>query len=168
MVSNTDGGHYDIGGDIALSPVDDDDNPLHMDQAEGDLTSFIMSATLIRGQIRCKLSTIYQCGYEIRPIIWFVKRTPQVEDNLKRLGLEYRDTFVRTQDISKLCHAYRRYFNLSNMENQLKMVDHFNGILPQPHNHEEVEEIIDLLDEQSESLRPPSPSDESRKGSEQT
>lgn len=163
MDSSTDGNPLDIRNDATLPGGDANDTPIRLAQTEVDLTSFLMSAVLIRGQIRCRLSTNFKCGYEIRPIIWFAKKTPQVMDNLERLGIKYRQTFVRTEDISKLCHAYRRYFNLSSMENELKAVDHFNGILPQPHTYDEVEEIIELLDEYSESLRPPTRSDESRK-----
>jgi len=166
MGGDTNGNSINTGHDDFVPGGDVSHPAFRVGQTESDLTSFIMSATLIRGQIRCKISTEYKCGYEIRPIIWFAKPTPQVKENLRRLGLEYRKTFVRTEDISKLCHAYRRYFNLSTMEDQLKTVDHFNGILPQPHTWEEVEEVIGLLDEHSESLRPPTRSDESRRGSE--
>ena len=146
------------GGDVAHPSFS-------MAEREIDLIPFIMSATLLRGQIRCRLSTTYECGYEIRPIVWFTKRIPEVESSLKSLGLDFREVFVRTEDIAKICHAYRGYFGLSPMEHQLRLVENLNGRLPQPHDHEEVEEVLEMIESASESLIPPAPSAE-RQGSE--
>lgn len=164
------GGGVDSGGsnpviDAGLPGGDVAHPSFSMAEREVDLIPFIMSATLLRGQIRCRLSTTYECGYEIRPIVWFTKRIPEVVSSLKSLGLEYREVFVRTEDIAKICMAYRSYFGLSPMENQLRLVEKLNGMIPQPHDHEEVEEVLEMIESMSESLIPPALSDE-RQGSE--
>jgi hypothetical protein len=129
-----------------------------------DLMNTLQSAMLIRGEIRCRLSTKFSCGYEIRPILWFSKRTPEVDATLKALGLSWKRTFVRTEDIAKLCHAFHNFFNLSTKAEGLKMVERLNGVLPQPLDYEEVEESLLLIESHSESLNTQSPSDESRTG----
>jgi len=161
----TDSGSGNPVDDAGIPPGDVAHPSFSMAEREVDLIPFIMSATLLRGQIRCRLSTTYECGYEIRPIIWFTKRIPEVLSSLKSLGLEYRETFVRTEDIAKICMAYRSYFGLSPMENQLKLVENLNGRMPQPHDHEEVEEVLEMIESMSESLIPPALSD-GRQGSE--
>ena len=129
-----------------------------------DLINTLQSAMLIRGEIRCRLSTKFSCGYEIRPILWFSKRTPEVEATLKALGLSWKRTFVRTEDIAKLCHAFHNFFNLSTKADGLRMVESLNGVLPQPLDYEEVRESLALIESHSESLNTQSPSDESPTG----
>ena len=129
-----------------------------------DLIKTLQSAMLIRGEIRCRLSTKFSCGYEIRPILWFSKRTPEVEATLKALGLSWKRTFVRTEDIAKLCHAFHNFFNLSTKADGLRMVESLNGVLPQPLDYEEVRESLALIESHSESLNTQSPSDESPTG----
>jgi len=129
-----------------------------------DLINTLQSAMLLRGEIRCRLSTKFKCGYEIRPILWFSKRTPEIEATLKALGLTWKETFVRTEDIAKLCHAFHDFFNLSTRADGLKMVERLNGALPQPLDYGEVEESLALIERCSEALNTQSPSDESRTG----
>jgi len=136
-----------------------DSDPLG--QREVDLIEFVVTASLLRGSIRCKHSTSYACGYEIRPIIWFSKKTEAILKSLEGLGLEWKSVFVRTEEITKICHAYRKFFPASPHENSLKRVDHFNGLLPQPQTYDEVEEVLEMLDDYSESLIPPTLSDKS-------
>ena len=132
-----------------------------LDQREVNLIEFVVTASLLRGSIRCKHSTSYACGYEIRPIIWFSKKTKAIVESLEGLGLEWKSVFVRTEEITKICHAYRKFFSASPHENSLKTVDHFNGLLPQPQTYDEVEEVLEMLDKHSESLIPPTLSDKS-------
>ena len=135
-----------------------------VDLQQTDLMKTLQSAMLIRGEIRCRLSTKFSCGYEIRPILWFSKRTPEVDATLKALGLSWKRTFVRTEDIAKLCHAFQDFFNLSTKAEGLRMVERLNGVLPQPLDYEEVRESLALIESHSESLNTQSPSEESRTG----
>ena len=57
-----------------------------LDQREVDLIEFVVTASLLRGSIRCKHSTSYTYGYEIRPIIWFSK-TKRLLNLLRAWGL---------------------------------------------------------------------------------
>lgn len=116
--------------------------PDSMDLQQTDLIKTMMSSLLIRGEIRCRLSTKFKCGYEIRPIIWFSKRTDEVDYTLKEIGLTWKRTFVRTEDITKLCHAFSPFFNLSTKSKGLKIVESLNGVLPQPLDYEEVQEAL--------------------------
>ena len=129
--------------------------------SQDDLTDTLMSAMLLRGEIRCRLSTKFKCGYEIRPIIWFSKRIDAIDRTLEALGLTWKDTFVKTEDIAKICHAFKRYFSLSPRSFGLEMVKELNGYLPQPLDHEEVEEALEQIEKCSESLRPQHASDKS-------
>jgi len=132
--------------------------------SENDLIRTMQSAMLIRGEIRCRLSTKFSCGYEIRPIIWFAKRTPEIDATLNQLGLTWKQTYVKTEDIAKLTHAFQRFFNLSVKSHGLKMVARLNGVLPQPLDYDEVQESLAQIEKHSEALNSQSPSDESRKG----
>lgn len=127
-----------------------------------DLMNTLQSAMLLRGEIRCRLSKKFSCGYEIRPILWFSKRTPEIDSTLEALGLGWKRTFVRTEDIAKLCHAFHDFFNLSTKAHGLKMVERLNGVLPQPLDYDEVGESLALIERESESLNTHSPSDDSR------
>ena len=128
-----------------------------------DLMNTLQSAMLLRGEIRCRLSKKFSCGYEIRPILWFSKRTPEIDSTLTALGLRWKRTFVRTEDIAKLCHAYHDFFNLSTKAHALQMVERLNGVLPQPLDYAEVGESLTLIEKESESLNTQSPSDESHR-----
>ena len=129
-----------------------------------DLMNTLQSAMLIRGEIRCRLSTKFSSGYEMRPILWFSKRTPEVDATLKALGLSWRRTFVRTEDIAKLCYVFRDFFNLSTKSDGLRMVERLNGVLPQPLDYEEVGESLALIESHSESLNTQAPSEKSPQG----
>lgn len=107
---------------------------------------------LIRGDIRCRLSQQYKCGYEIRPIIWFARRTQEIENTLEKIGLPWRKVFVKTEDITKLCHCFELFFSLSTRQKELEMVRYFNGILPQPNDYEEVLEVIGQIMQYHEAL----------------
>ena len=87
-----------------------------------------------------------------------------MESTLEDLGLSWKRTFVRTEDIAKLCHAFRGFFNLSTKAHGLKLVERLNGALPQPLDYEEVGESLSLIESISESLNTQSPSDESPTG----
>lgn len=126
--------------------------PLDMVDSKNALTDTMMSALLIRGDIRCRLSTKFKCGYEIRPIIWFSKKTDEIERTLEAIGLAWKNIFVTTEDITKLCHAFSKFFNLSSMSNQLKLVASLNGLLPQPLDYDEVVAALTQIEECSESL----------------
>lgn len=132
-----------------------------VDISQTDLINTLMSALLIRGDIRCRLSKQYKCGYEIRPIVWFSRQTPQIDSTLAKIGLSWKRVFVKTEDITKLCHAFGNFFSLSPNHYELMMVHHLNGILPQPLNHEEVEEVLQQVEKCSEALRPQPASDKS-------
>lgn len=134
-----------------------------MDIPQTDLMNTLQAAMLLRGEIRCRLTTKFACGYEIRPIMWFAKRTPEIDSTLGMLGLEWRNPFVKTEDITKLCHAFRNFFNLSTKSFGLKMVDSLNGILPQPLEHEEVLEALAQIEKHGEALNTHSPSDKSQR-----
>jgi len=134
-----------------------------VDLSQTDLIDTLQSAVLIRGDIRCRLSTKFACGYEIRPIVWFAKRTPEIEATLSAIGLTWKQTFVMTEDITRLCHAFSRFFNLSTHADGLKLVESLNGRLPQPLEHEEVMEALAQIEKQSESLNTHSPSDKSQR-----
>jgi hypothetical protein len=140
------------------------DSPDSVALQQTDLMNTLQAAMLLRGEIRCRLSKKFSCGYEIRPILWFSKRTPEIEATLKALGLTWKETFVRTEDIAKLCHAFHDFFNLSTKADGLKMVERLNGALPQPLDYDEVEESLALIERFSESLNTQSPSDEPRTG----
>lgn len=126
--------------------------PSNMVNPENALIDTMMSALLIRGDIRCRLSTKFKCGYEIRPIVWFSKRTDEIERTLEAIGLAWRNIFVTTEDIAKLCHAFSKFFNLSPMSKQLKLVASLNGLLPQPLDYDEVVETLTQIETYSEAL----------------
>lgn len=128
-----------------------------------DMMDTLVSASLLRGDIRVKLSTKFKVGYEIRPIMWFVKKTPEIIRTLNKIGVEYRNIFVTTTDITKLCHTFKPYFNASNMSDGLNMVNELNGILPQPLTHEEVDQALKQIEKQGEALRPQPASVESQR-----
>tara|TARA_R100000951_G_C2652320_1_gene184790 strand:- start:3755 stop:4279 length:525 start_codon:yes stop_codon:yes gene_type:complete len=130
-----------------------------VDLSQDGLTDTLMSAMLLRGDIRCRLSTKFKCGYEIRPIMWFSKRIDAIDRTLEALGLVWKDTFVKTQDIAKLCYTFKQYFPLSPRAIGLESVRQLNGYLPQPLDHEEVEEALKLVEKISEALRPQHASD---------
>lgn len=119
-----------------------------------DMMDTLISASLLRGDIRVKLSTKFKVGYEIRPIMWFVKKTPEIQRTLNKIGIEYREIFVTTSDLTKLCHAFKPYFNASNMSDGLNMVNELNGVLPQPLTYEEVDQALKQIEKQGEALRP--------------
>tara|TARA_R110000796_G_scaffold20277_2_gene60505 strand:- start:466 stop:933 length:468 start_codon:yes stop_codon:yes gene_type:complete len=132
--------------DADLPGSDDHIAPVVVAQGEDDLVPLMMAAVLLRGDIRVVHSTKFDVGYEIKPIMWFSKKTDDVLFTLDRIGLSYRGIYSRTEDITKLCHAFHRFFSLSRREKQLKMVRHFNGILPQPIEQDEVHEVLDMID----------------------
>jgi len=113
-----------------------------LDLQQTDLRNTLISAMLLRGDIRCRLTTKFKCGYEIRPIIWFSKQTDEVDATLEKIGLNWKRTFVRTEDITKLCFAFSKFFNLSTKSQGLKMVESLNGVLPQPLDYQEVKEAL--------------------------
>lgn len=126
--------------------------PVSLALQETDLINTMKSAMLIRGDIRCRLSQQYKCGYEIRPIIWFVRRTDEIDKTLEKIGLSWRKVFVKTEDITKLCHCFELFFSLSTKQKELEMVRYFNGILPQPNDYEEVLEVIGQIMQYHEAL----------------
>jgi hypothetical protein len=131
-------------------PIDADDyfNPLShsVDLQQTDLINTLKSAMLLRGDIRCRLTTKFKCGYEIRPIIWFSKQTDELDATLEKIGLTWKQTFVRTEDITKLCHVFSNFFNLSTKSQELKIVESLNGVLPQPLDYQEVEEALSQIE----------------------
>ena len=163
MAEINNGDVRNINTESGLADIDTDSLPDSMALQQSDMTNTLMSAMLLRGEIRCRLSTKFKCGYEIRPIIWFSKRTEELDSTLEKIGLTWKQTFVRTEDITKLCHTFSRFFNLSSKSNGLKMVDRLNGILPQPLDYEEVEEALAQIESISEALRTQPPSDKSQR-----
>jgi len=134
------------------SATDDSNIPISLALQETNLINTMKAAMLIRGDIRCRLSTQYKCGYEIRPIIWFVRRTDEIDKTLEKIGLSWRKVFVKTEDITKLCHCFELFFSLSTKQKELQMVQYFNGILPQPNDYEEVVEVLHQIKKYHEAL----------------
>lgn len=138
---------------IASNTSNTDSNiPVSLALQETDLINTMKAAMLIRGDIRCRLSKQYKCGYEIRPIIWFVRRTDEIDKTLDKIGLTWRKVFVKTEDITKLCHCFEMFFSLSTKQKELKMVQYFNGILPQPNDYDEVVEVLTQIKKYHEAL----------------
>ena len=159
MVEINNGDVHNI-NNVAITPFADIDSLSDsMGLSKNDLMNILTSALLIRGEIRCRLSTKFKCGYEIRPIIWFSKRTEEIESTLKGLGLKWKRIYVKTEDIAKLCHAFKDLFSLSTKEHGLKMVERLNGILPQPLDYEEVKETLNQIQKCSEGLSSQLPSE---------
>ena len=144
-VSNIDG----IFSNIASN---DSDIPVSLALQETDLINTMKAAMLIRGDIRCRFSQQYKCGYEIRPIVWFVRRTDEIDRTLEKIGLAWRKVFVKTEDITKLCHCFEMFFSLSTKQKELQMVQYFNGILPQPNDYDEVVEVLSQIKKYNEAL----------------
>ena len=82
----------------------------------------------------------------------FSKKTDEIERTLEAIGLAWKNIFVTTEDITKLCHAFSKFFNLSLMSEQLKLVASLNGLLPQPLDYEEVVESLTQIETHSEAL----------------
>ena len=152
MVKINNGDVSDFNGIANHSATDDSNIPISLALQETDLINTMKAAMLIRGDIRCRLSTQYKCGYEIRPIIWFVRRTDEIDKTLEKIGLSWRKVFVKTEDITKLCHCFELFFSLSTKQKELQMVQYFNGILPQPNDYEEVVEVLHQIKKYHEAL----------------
>jgi hypothetical protein len=163
MVEINAGDVHDLNNQPRTSIGDTDSLSDNMALSQTDLMNTLMSALLIRGSIRCRLSTKFKCGYEIRPIVWFSKRINEVETTLGGIGLTWKKTFVKTEDITKICYSLSSFFNLSPDSNELKLVASLNGVLPQPLDYEEVLEALAQIEECSESLITLPPSHKSQR-----
>ena len=152
MVKINNGDVSNFNGISNHSAIDDSNIPISLALQETNLINTMKAAMLIRGDIRCRLSTQYKCGYEIRPIICFVRRTDEIDKTLEKIGLSWRKVFVKTEDITKLCHCFELFFSLSTKQKELQMVQYFNGILPQPNDYDEVVEVLHQIKKYHEAL----------------
>ena len=114
---------------------------LNQDDRDG-----VILASLIRGGIKCVRPTERKCGYQIRPELWFTVVKPGVQRALESHSLTVRLTYSDTEEITRILNIVNGLEDLSATSHGLQMVRDLNGIIEQPRTHEDVVNVLEILD----------------------
>ena len=106
----------------------------------------VILASLIRGGIKCVRTTERKCGYQIRPELWFTVVKPGVQRALESHSLTVRLTYSDTEEITRILNIVNGLEDLSATSHGLQMVRDLNGIIEQPRTHEDVVNVLEILD----------------------
>lgn len=153
-------GGSNIGSSVA--PVDDFSGGLGADIASlsslkisGFTPEMIQTLLLVhtmQADILCQRSKSRKCGYIIQPRIWFLRFNDGIKKSLASLGLEPKKKYSAPEEITRILHVVRPFKWLLRNPKGYEMVQQLNGVLKQPHTHEEVLEALALVDKTYESL----------------
>lgn len=109
----------------------------------------IILASTIRGDVKCVRSTERKCGYIIRPELWFGVVKAGAGRALTNHGIEVRGIYSKPIEITAILHVIKGLEDLSPTTEGVHLVNRLNGVLKQPHSHQEVINALNLI----ESLR---------------
>lgn len=106
----------------------------------------IILASMIRGRIKCVRSIERKCGYIIRPELSLSTVKAGAARALESKGLEVRMVYSKPEEITSILNIIHGLEDLSATDEGLRIVRRFNGILTQPETHEDVKNILDLIE----------------------
>ena len=106
----------------------------------------VILASLIRGGIKCVRTTERKCGYQIRPELWFTVVKTGFQRALESHSLTVRLTYSDTEEITRILNIVNGLEDLSATSHGLQMVRDLNGIIEQPRTHEDVVNVLEILD----------------------
>tara|TARA_R110002051_G_scaffold231729_1_gene293629 strand:- start:2590 stop:2916 length:327 start_codon:yes stop_codon:yes gene_type:complete len=101
---------------------------------------------MIRGRIKCVRSIERKCGYIIRPELSLSTVKAGAARALESKGLEVRMVYSKPEEITSILNIIHGLEDLSATDEGLRIVRRFNGILTQPETHEDVKNILDLIE----------------------
>ena len=107
----------------------------------------IVLASNLRGGIRCQLTKDRNCGYIIRPELWFIRMNDVIQRALTHIGVEVRGTYSGFREIEAILSAINGLEELSPTPDGLRNVTLLNGQIFQPKTHEEVLHTIQSVEE---------------------
>lgn len=108
-----------------------------------------------RFRVGVRFSQKNPTGYEVRPecILFGRKAVPQrVVEVLKSNGLPVRNTYTQTEHLQKLLRLTKSMQEFTKDPPGWLMVSRFNGRVPQLKFHDDVDEALKVLEDDSDAL----------------
>lgn len=118
-----------------------------MNQDDRDV---VILASIIRGGVKCVHSTERNCGYIIRPELWFTVIEAGAGRALTNHGVEIRSIYSKPNEITAILNVIRGLEDLSSTTEGLHLVRELNGVLRQPTSHKEVESALEMIESSRE------------------
>ena len=107
----------------------------------------IILASTVRGGIKCVKTTERACGYIIRPELWFNVMNGGSSRALTSEGIDVKNRYTNTDDIEYILNLIDGLEDLSPTTKGLYEVKKHNGKLPIPKTHQDVLDVLKLLNE---------------------
>ena len=118
-----------------------------MNQDDRDV---VILASTVRGDVKCVHSTERNCGYIIRPELWFTVIEAGAGRALTNHSVEIRSVYSKPSEITAILHMIRGLEDLSSTTEGLHLVGELNGVLQQPTSHKEVESALEMIESSRE------------------
>jgi hypothetical protein len=110
----------------------------------------VILASTIRGGVKCVHSIERNCGYIIRPELWFTTIEGGAGRALTNHGLEIRSVYSKPKEITTILNVIRGLEDLSSTTEGLHLVRELNGVLRQPTNHKGVLSALEMIESSRE------------------